>query len=85
MDARHITEAHLAAFAARLRAEERAPSTVEKYCCDVRGFARWLDGGEVTREVAAVWKAHLLAEAHRRQGFFHRQHDRDGRRRGYGL
>ena len=58
---RTITSEHLASFTAYLHAEEHAPSTIEKYCRDVRSFAHWLNGGAVTKESAAAWKAHLRA------------------------
>ena len=61
MDARHITEEQINTFTTYLRTEEHAPATIEKYCRDVRSFARWLNGGEVTKETAATWKAYLLA------------------------
>lgn len=61
MDARYITEEQINTFTAYLRNEEHAPATIEKYCRDVRSFACWLRGGEVTKETAAAWKAHLLA------------------------
>ena len=54
-----ITKETLEAFRARLQAEEREKSTVEKYLRDVRGFALWLGNRELTKETAAAWKAHL--------------------------
>ena len=54
-----ITKETLEAFRARLQAEERGRSTVEKYLRDVRGFALWLGNRELTKETAAAWKAHL--------------------------
>ena len=44
-----------------LRTEERAPTTAEKYLCDVERFALWLDGEAVTREAVTGWKEHLLS------------------------
>ena len=57
-----LTAGQLAAYARHLRAEERSSGTIEKYLRDVRAFAAWLDGRPVTRELAAAWKEHLIAE-----------------------
>ena len=40
--------------------EEKSAATVEKYLRDVRAFARWLEGREITKERTAAWKAHLV-------------------------
>ena len=37
-----ITEKDLTRFAAALRAEERSPATIEKYCREAARFAGWL-------------------------------------------
>ena len=55
-----LTAAHIAAYSQSLRAQERAPATVEKYLREVRAFAAWLDGRPVTREQTAAWKTRLL-------------------------
>lgn len=55
-----LTEAHIAAYAAHLRREERASATVEKYLHDVRAFAAWLGERGLTRENTALWKAALV-------------------------
>ena len=55
---------HIAAYAQHLRAEERAPGTVEKYLRDVRTFAAWLDGRPVTKETAAGWKERLVSDGY---------------------
>lgn len=57
-----MSEESIDAFTVYLKNEERAPGTVEKYLRDVRAFAMWLDGRDVTKELAAEWKEHLLAE-----------------------
>ncbi|MDO4281147.1 MAG: tyrosine-type recombinase/integrase [Peptococcaceae bacterium] len=59
-----ITEDRLAIFAAHLRAEERRPSTVEKYARDVRALARWLAGRAVTKAQLAEWKQQLVARGY---------------------
>ncbi len=40
--------------------EERSCGTVEKYIRDISGFAYWLKGRAVTKEITAEWKAHLV-------------------------
>ena len=55
-----ITEKQLRQFAAQLRSGERSPGTLEKYLRDVRAFAVWLDGRELTGENAAKWREHLV-------------------------
>nr|WP_325186720.1 tyrosine-type recombinase/integrase [uncultured Oscillibacter sp.] len=62
MKDRRLTGIQLEAYAQFLRREERAAATVEKYLRDAGAFAAWLEGGAVTREAAAGWREHLLAE-----------------------
>ncbi|MGM9619260.1 MAG: tyrosine-type recombinase/integrase [Oscillospiraceae bacterium] len=62
MNEYHLTPEQIAAFARYLKSEERAPGTMEKYLRDVGAFAVWLEGRAVTRETAAEWREHLLAE-----------------------
>lgn len=58
-----LTNAQLERYREQLlRQEERAASTVEKYLHDLRRFAVWLSGRELTREAAVAWKAQLLRE-----------------------
>ena len=53
-----IQARHLAAFRRHLQARERRPATVEKYCREVRAFARELPPGQpVTKERVLAWKA----------------------------
>lgn len=59
MEERRMTAERIAAYGRYLRAEERAPATVEKYLRDVGRFAAWLDGGAVTKEAVAGWKERL--------------------------
>ncbi len=61
MEPRKITEETLAAFARQLGEEERSPATLEKYLREVRQFAAFLGGREVTRELAASWREELSA------------------------
>ena len=52
-----ITEKDLTRFAAALRAEERSPATIEKYCREAARFAGWLKGQRADRELALAYKA----------------------------
>ena len=61
MEPRKITEETLAAFAQQLGEEERSPATLEKYLREVRQFAAFLGGREVTRDLAAAWREELSA------------------------
>ena len=61
MEPRKITEETLAAFARQLGEEERSPATLEKYLREVRQFAAFLGGREVTRELAAAGREELSA------------------------
>lgn len=57
-----ITTEDRRAFMGHLRQEECARGTVEKYLRDLGGFARWLNGGPVTKEAVAAWKEHLFQQ-----------------------
>ena len=43
-----LTPLQIQAFARHLRLEEKSEATMEKYLRDIRAFARWLDGREIT-------------------------------------
>ena len=62
MEKRIITPQLRRDFERYLRTEERSGGTIEKYLRDVRAFAAWLGGQAVTRDTAALWKEHLLAQ-----------------------
>ena len=55
-----LTNQTVQEFTIYLKKEERAEATVEKYQRDVREFAAWLGGGEVTKEAVLTWREHLL-------------------------
>ena len=59
-----LTAERLAAYCHAMREEEKSPETVDKYRRAVCSFACWLHGREVTRELAAQWKASLTAEGY---------------------
>ena len=60
MEHQAITGEVLGVFARTLRERERSPGTIEKYMRDIRAFAAWLEGAEVTREQAVAWRDGLL-------------------------
>lgn len=62
MEKRIITTEQIISFGQFLREDERSTATVEKYLREVRMFAGFLDGAEVTKSRVAQWKANLLAE-----------------------
>ena len=55
-----MTTEQLVCFRQYLQEEERSSATVEKYLCEIRQFAAWLRGNEVTKAAVAEWKEHLL-------------------------
>ena len=56
-----LTAERLAAYCHAMREEEKSPETVEKHRRAMCAFACWLNGREVTKELAAEWKASLMA------------------------
>ena len=57
-----ITEKQIEVFAQHLKGEERAQATVKMYVRIVEELMAWLDGREVTKELAVAWKEHLLTQ-----------------------
>ena len=55
-----LTPLQIQAFARHLRLEEKSEATMEKNLRDIRAFARWLDGREISKGLSAAWKAHLV-------------------------
>ena len=62
MNSHTLTSAHITAYARFLLDEERASATVEKYIRDIRSFASWLEGREVSKDTVVQWKSDLLAQ-----------------------
>ena len=60
MERKTVTKKEIRQFSDALAEEERSAGTIEKYVRDVRRFAAWLGGGEVTRERTASWRDGLL-------------------------
>ena len=57
-----LTRQQIRAYAHHLQLEEKSGATVEKYLRDVRAFACWLNGRQITKELCAQWKAHLTEQ-----------------------
>ena len=64
MDSRKLTPAHIAAFAAELRRQEKSAATVEKYRRDAARFLAFARSAPVDRALTADYKAHLLASGY---------------------
>ena len=54
-----ITPEKIYLFLQLLREEERSAGTIENYQRHIKAFAAWAGEADVTRELAAKWKAHL--------------------------
>ena len=59
-----ISEEVLESFRQSLSINERSSGTVEKYLRDVRNFADWLMGTQLTAEAAIGWKEYLLEKSY---------------------
>ncbi len=64
MKGRILTSKAVQSFKKYLREEEKSANTIEKYLRDVRAFAEYLGGAEVTKEAVIAYKSKLLAESY---------------------
>ena len=55
---------NLSSFAAWLGKEGKSSGTIEKYRRDLRAFAGWLNGCELTNETAIKWREQLLSNGY---------------------
>ena len=62
MEGRILTKKQIADFAAYLKSEEKSENTVEKYIRDVKIFATYMNGAEITKESVITYKNKLLSE-----------------------
>lgn len=62
MKGRILTEKMIEDFSCYLKSEEKSENTVGKYLRDVRTFAEYLGGAEITKETVIAYKSRLLAE-----------------------
>ena len=60
MSEQRLTGYQIQGYAQHLKLEEKSEATMEKYLRDIRAFARWLDGREISKGLSAAWKAHLV-------------------------
>lgn len=65
MSHRLITDKIIESFRRFLTEEEKSNSTIEKYMRDVKAFAKFLCGGEVTKDDVISYKKHLLDKGYR--------------------
>lgn len=64
MKERILTEKTIADFSAYLKSEEKSRNTIEKYLRDVRSFAAYQNGTEVTKDTVITYKSKLLSETY---------------------
>lgn len=64
MKGKILTEEMAKAFEKYLRREEKSENTVKKYLRDMRAFAAYLNGAEVTKETVITFKSKLLGESY---------------------
>ena len=62
MKGRILTEKLISVFSRYLESEEKSENTVQKYLRDVRAFAVYLSGTEITNESVITYKNKLLCE-----------------------
>ena len=62
MKGRILTSEAIECFKKYLREEEKSENTVQKYLRDVRAFAAYLGGAEVTKKSVIAYKNKLLCE-----------------------
>lgn len=60
MNEHQVAPEQLQAYSKHLYLGEKSAATIEKYLRDVRAFARWLEGREITKERTSEWKACLI-------------------------
>ncbi len=58
----NLTPQHIRASTRHLQLEEKSPATMEKYIRDVRAFAVWLNGRQLTKEHCFEWKTYLTEQ-----------------------
>lgn len=62
MKGRNLTNEAIQGFKKYLREEEKSENTIEKYLRDVRAFATYLGGAEITKESVITYKDKLISE-----------------------
>lgn len=64
MKVRILTEKMIKDFFLYLKSEEKSQNIVKKYLRDVRVFAAYQNGAEVTKETVIAYKGKLLSESY---------------------
>lgn len=64
MKGRILTSEAIERFRKYLREEEKSENTIQKYLRDVRAFAAYSGGAEVTKETVIAYKGNLLSESY---------------------
>ena len=64
MKNRQLTQQQIRAYARHLQLGEKSSATMEKYLRDIRAFACWLDGRDISKELTAEWKSHLVSQGY---------------------
>ena len=64
MEGRFLTKKRIEEFKQHLVSEEKSANTIEKYLRDVRAFADFLAGREVTKEIAVAYKQKLVDDGY---------------------
>ena len=64
MEGRFLKEERIIQFKQHLISEEKSANTLEKYLRDVRAFASFLSGREVTKELVVAYKQKLIDEGY---------------------
>lgn len=64
MEKCQLTVEQIASYGQFLYREERSPGTIEKYLRDINTFVQWLGDRDVTKELTATWKSHLLEQGY---------------------
>lgn len=59
-----VTTEQIAFFERYLRQEERSAATIEKYLREIGKFSMWLGGRELSKDLVAQWKSHLLEQGY---------------------
>ena len=60
MNKRRIGPETMTSFIKHLTDEELAEGTIQKYQRDLAAFMAWAQGAEITKELSAKWKEHLV-------------------------
>ena len=59
-----LTEERIAQFRQHLMDEEKSEATIEKYVRDIRAFAAFAKGGQITKELMMAYKKTLIREGY---------------------